>query len=423
MRSTWNAPSPFDFAKSQTTILWEVKFPSHQHRKTRKGGKIHPRVIDDDQHEGYLSVPESAKKRRVSWLDQRGEVNDADDVVASSQAPTTSTAIRPPPGPRRLRQRVTFQRTPEGTLRSKAADPAASPIETHRKDSSAGGSASMEDLRQARAISQHQHLTVMSMELHVRTRQRLLPDPEFDAVEAIFFVVAHDAPGCDENVAAVMAVADDASRSQSHSAAGVKEENVSYHDSESALLDAFSDFVRRRDPDILVGYEVETSSWGYLVERIQALGRQAADLSRLSSATRESGINEEKVRVAGRVVLDIWRLMRSEMALTNYSFENVNHAVLRRRSPKFDHAALTAWWADGRKRWRVFEYYWTRAHGNLDLLDRLDFVGRTSELARLFGIQFAEVLSRGSQFRVESIMLRLAKRRNMVPVSPSIQVG
>jgi DNA polymerase zeta len=36
---------------------------------------------------------------------------------------------------------------------------------------------------------------------------------------------------------------------------------------------------------------------------------------------------------------------------------------------------------------------------------------RTCELARVFGIQFYEVISRGSQFRVESCMLRLAKPR------------
>jgi len=32
----------------------------------------------------------------------------------------------------------------------------------------------------------------MSIELHVRTRQQLLPDPEFDPVEAIFFTISSD---------------------------------------------------------------------------------------------------------------------------------------------------------------------------------------------------------------------------------------
>ena len=63
----------------------------------------------------------------------------------------------------------------------------------------------------------------------------------------------------------------------------------------------------------------------------------------------------------------------------------------------------------------------TRALGNLRILEQFDIIGRTSELSRLFGIQFLEVMTRGSQFRVESIMLRLVRARNFIPVSPSIK--
>uniref|UniRef100_A0A336M6X9 DNA polymerase zeta catalytic subunit n=1 Tax=Culicoides sonorensis TaxID=179676 RepID=A0A336M6X9_CULSO len=59
--------------------------------------------------------------------------------------------------------------------------------------------------------------------------------------------------------------------------------------------------------------------------------------------------------------------------------------------------------------------------GTFAILDTLDLIGRTCELAKLFGIQFYEVLSRGSQFRVESMMMRIAKARNYVGVSPSVQ--
>lgn len=51
----------------------------------------------------------------------------------------------------------------------------------------------------------------------------------------------------------------------------------------------------------------------------------------------------------------------------------------------------------------------------------VNITGRTCEHARLFGIQFYEVFSRGSQFRVESMMLRLAKPMNYIPISPSVQ--
>lgn len=42
----------------------------------------------------------------------------------------------------------------------------------------------------------------------------------------------------------------------------------------------------------------------------------------------------------------------------------------------------------------------------LTILEKLDLLGRTSEMARLFGIDFFSVLSRGSQYRVEAVMLR-----------------
>ena len=42
-----------------------------------------------------------------------------------------------------------------------------------------------------------------------------------------------------------------------------------------------------------------------------------------------------------------------------------------------------------------------------------------SEFARVFGIDFYSVISRGSQYRVESMMLRLAKTENYVAFTPS----
>lgn len=44
---------------------------------------------------------------------------------------------------------------------------------------------------------------------------------------------------------------------------------------------------------------------------------------------------------------------------------------------------------------------------------------RTSEFARVFGVEFFSVISRGSQFKVESFMFRIAKPESYVLLSPS----
>ena len=50
---------------------------------------------------------------------------------------------------------------------------------------------------------------------------------------------------------------------------------------------------------------------------------------------------------------------------------------------------------------------------------RLGGAGRTGELARAFGIDFESVLTRGSQYRVEAMMARLAHTQNYLLPTPS----
>lgn len=51
-------------------------------------------------------------------------------------------------------------------------------------------------------------------------------------------------------------------------------------------------------------------------------------------------------------------------------------------------------------RWKMVDHYVSRVRGNLQMLEQLDLIGKTSEMARLFGIQFLHVLTRGSQVEI-----------------------
>jgi DNA polymerase zeta len=68
---------------------------------------------------------------------------------------------------------------------------------------------------------------------------------------------------------------------------------------------------------------------------------------------------------------------------------------------------------------KVCRYYLDRVQKNLELLDVSNMISRTTESARTFGIDFYSVITRGSQFKVESMMLRIAKPENFVLISPS----
>lgn len=146
----------------------------------------------------------------------------------------------------------------------------------------------------------------------------------------------------------------------------------------------------RYDPDILVGYEVQLLSWGFLFERAQFLGIElcalvsripgkckpyccidAANLCSLSDSPRQSRFSTRDdwwamadIHVAGRIVLNLGRIMRHEVSMDAfsrhlamiivvplqvtlyiYSFENLVYNALRQRVPAYEFRTLTRWFS------------------------------------------------------------------------------
>lgn len=308
-----------------------------------------------------------------------------------------------------------------------------------------GFKVSMQNLEEAKALHEVQHLTLMTMELHVRTRRDLEPDPEFDPICALCYCLSSDSPlsnAVTTQITSCVVVDKDycssgqASRSKAPLLfrSGVTGLQVTYARDEKELFEEIANIMRKYDPDILVGYEVQMHSWGYLLQRASALGVDLCQqLSRVPGDAKENRFLTEKdeygadtmseIHIVGRIVLNLWRVMKTEAALNNYSFENVAFHLLHQRFPLYSHRTLSDWFDHNTDvhRWKVVDHYVSRVCGMIQLLQQQDIIGRTSELARVFGIQFYHVLTRGSQYRVESMMLRIAKPMNYIPVTPSAQ--
>uniref|UniRef100_A0A1A7XY61 DNA polymerase zeta catalytic subunit n=2 Tax=Iconisemion striatum TaxID=60296 RepID=A0A1A7XY61_9TELE len=320
-----------------------------------------------------------------------------------------------------------------------------SQIEGPSLDNSHGFKVSMQNLQDAKALHEVQHLTLMGMELHARSRHDLECDPEFDPICALFYCFNSDDPlqdvGSTKLSAAIMVDRTHLSGDQGCRGtpplllrSGVSGLHVTYVSEEKTLLEELVSVVRRFDPDILVGYEVQMHSWGYLLQRAAALGVDLCQqLSRVPGDSKQNRFSAERdeygadtmteINIIGRITLNLWRVMKTEVTLNSYSFENVAFHVLHQRFPLYSCRLLSDWFDHSTHlyRWKMVDHYMSRVHGTMQLLQQHDIIGRTSELARLFGIQFLHVLTRGSQYRVESMMLRVAKPLNYIPVTPSMQ--
>ncbi|BDA47990.1 probable DNA polymerase zeta catalytic subunit [Coccomyxa sp. Obi] len=277
-----------------------------------------------------------------------------------------------------------------------------------------------------------QNLTLLSIEVHADTRGTLLPDPRYDAIRCVVLAAADDAEDMSSNscAARVMLFDDKGQRPME----GLPNVQVEVHGSEEALLDAVVAAVRALDPDILVGYEVQQGSLGYLNDRATALQRSEPLLRQLSRTPQVVSMVERRndeygvlhasgIHVAGRIVLNLWRLLRSELKLRIYTFEACVAAVLQLRTPHTPAWVLSQWFQAGPAggRWRCVQYIVRRARLSLAMMEQLDITGRTGEMARAFGIDFFSVLTRGSQYRVEAMMARLAHTQNYLLPAPSVE--
>ena len=291
------------------------------------------------------------------------------------------------------------------------------------------------------APQEAQYMSLMSLEIHVNNRDDLLPNPEQDEITCVFWChqandgvrTGEQAEGTGDVGILVLSEHGGLARRISREApVRIEEEST-----ELGLINRMIDIVRQHDPDILTGYEVHDGSWGYLIERARRKYdyNLCDEFSRMKSQSHGRfgkdndrwGFNHTStIRVTGRHMINVWRAMRGELNLLQYTLENVAFHLLHKRIPHYSHKDLTAFWKSSKPRdmAKVLDYYITRVQVDLEILEKNELISRTSEQARILGVDFFSVFSRGSQFKVESLMFRIAKAEDYVLVSPSRkQVG
>ncbi|XP_065852458.1 DNA polymerase zeta catalytic subunit isoform X2 [Euphorbia lathyris] len=311
--------------------------------------------------------------------------------------------------------------------------------------------------RDPASVGAGQQLTLLSIEVQTESRGDLRPDPRFDAINVVALAFQND----NDSSVEIHTLLHGNTEFNRRNSDGISVNKVHYFSEEKHLFSHFIKIMSSYDPDVIMGWDIQGGSLGFLAERAAQIGMgllnkisrtpfganiwpresEISDGGVLDGLLHESSVADavlvenaviedewgrthaSGVHVGGRIVLNVWRLMRGEVKLNMYTLEAVAEAVLRLKIPSIPQKVLTKWFASGpgRARYRCIEYIIQRAKLNLEITSQLDMINRTSELARVFGIDFFSVLSRGSQYRVESMLLRLAHSQNYLAVSPGNQ--
>ncbi|RLV95009.1 DNA polymerase zeta catalytic subunit [Spathaspora sp. JA1] len=207
--------------------------------------------------------------------------------------------------------------------------------------------------------------------------------------------------------------------------------HIEVFDDELKMIARLVQLVEMFDPDILSGYEINAMSWGYIIERL----RNVFDINILADFSRGSQKSNGKfgdrwgythtsnIQISGRHMINVWRILRSDMSLTSYSLENVSYHLLHHTLPRYSNFQLSQWLKDGKfsEVLMTLTYYTSRIDIVIKIVEVQELITRNVEHSRLIGIEFNSNFYRGSQFKVESILARLAKSESLLLNSPSKQ--
>ncbi len=135
----------------------------------------------------------------------------------------------------------------------------------------------------------------------------------------------------------------------------LENKTIEFVKNEFELIEQFSKIIEQFDPDIFICYDMKLSLY-YLIKRaklkynldllikLSRIPEQQDNITR--SRTHMGADGNDLPVIIGRILLDLWKILRSEITLNIYTFENAIYHVLHERVPHYDLCLLSKWFID-----------------------------------------------------------------------------
>ena len=184
---------------------------------------------------------------------------------------------------------------------------------------------------------------------------------------------------------------------------------------EKDIIKGFGDLIRKEDPDVITGYNIENYDIKKIVER--ATVHKMQDELRWG---RDGGtpriIGGRYWRMKGRMVVDAWWAAKKELRPKQETLNAVAMQVLGEMKMDVDPKHMDSEWANDRE--HVIEYCTKDAELSLRILLEVDTLRKGMDLAAVSKLPVDDVLTSGTSTLVDSILIRAADREKIgVPMN------
>lgn len=198
-------------------------------------------------------------------------------------------------------------------------------------------------------------------------------------------------------------------------------------DKEERMLASWRDFLHTVDPDIITGYNIANFDFPYLLNRAKRLKVKDFDLwSRTNGSksvskdtnfsSKQMGNRDTKAtNIHGRLQLDLLQLVQRDHHLRSYTLNSVCSHFLGEQKEDVHYTMITELFnGTPESRRRLALYCLKDAYLPQRLMDKLSCLENYTEMARVTGVPFNFLLSRGQQVKFISQMFRKALEQKLV---------
>lgn len=196
---------------------------------------------------------------------------------------------------------------------------------------------------------------------------------------------------------------------------------------EEKMLMAWRDFVQKVDPDVIIGYNIANFDFPYLLDRAKhlkctnfpywtRLNGMRSEAKETNFSSKQMGNRDTKsTNTNGRLQLDLLQLVQRDHNLRSYTLNSVSYEFLGEQKEDVHHTMITELYngtPDSRRRLAV--YCLKDAYLPQRLMDKLMCLVNYTEMARVTGVPFNFLLSRGQQVKFLSQLYRKALQEQLV---------
>lgn len=196
---------------------------------------------------------------------------------------------------------------------------------------------------------------------------------------------------------------------------------------EETMLSKWRDFLEEVDPDIIIGYNISNFDFPYLLDRADHLKvKNFSQWTRLKSihsqaktsnfSSKQMGNRDTKAtNTNGRLQLDLLQLVQRDHQLRSYTLNSVCAQFLGEQKEDVHHTMITELFnGTPESRRRLAVYCLKDAYLPQRLMDKLSCLENYTEMARVTGVPFNYLLSRGQQVKFISQLFRKALEQKLV---------